>query len=111
MDKRSELMSSEITKRYYLGDLHPGVYFLLREAQCVAYLLRELNAETTAKFLRLSHRTVEFYIMSAQRKLRCASKKQLIKALQNSDFTRYLEELLSVEAVADEPEKKLTPVD
>ena len=104
-------MSPAITKRYYLGDSYPDVYFLLREAQCVAHLLKELNSEKTAKLLRLSHRTVEFYIMSAQQKLRCASKKQLIKAFQHSDFMRYLEELLFVEEMADVLEKKLEPVD
>ena|SRR3990167_5106127 len=90
-------MSSEITKRYYLGNSHLGVYFLLREAQCVAHLLKGINTIKTAKLLRLSDRTVEFYIMSAQRKLHCVSKKQLMETVQNSDFTCHLKELLSIE--------------
>ena len=87
-------MPSSIRKRYYLGDSYPGIYFLWREAQCSAYLLKGLKTVKISEILKRSERTIEFYLLVAQRKLGCNSKKELIQMLQESDFIHYLGELV-----------------
>src|SRR3990167_6836990 len=63
-------------RHYFLGPKFPDVYLTNREAQCMFYLVQEITISAAAERLKLSARTVEFYVKNLKLKLRCESKKQ-----------------------------------
>jgi DNA-binding NarL/FixJ family response regulator len=75
-------------KRYFLGKAYPDVYLTEREAQCITGLLQHGTMKTIAKHLKLSPRTVEYYIQNVKSKLHCASKMQLLTRIKASDFLK-----------------------
>lgn len=52
-----------------------------REYDCLYHLAHGKSAKQTALLLRLSHRTVEDYLASAKRKLKCTHRYQLIEMI------------------------------
>ena len=61
--------------------------FSLRERQCLKLLMQGKSAKETAKLLKLSSRTVEFYFENIKNKSNCLDKREVL------EFARNLEKL------------------
>ena len=71
---------------YGLGGKHGSAYFTRREAECMVLLLKGKTISGVAKILKLSPRTVEYYIKNMKSKLGCRTKYELIDLVYASDF-------------------------
>jgi DNA-binding CsgD family transcriptional regulator len=78
-------------KKYILGQKFQGIYFTRREAQVALCCLRGKSTVQIAALLKLSRRTVEFYINNMKVKLNCRFKSELIAAILQSDFLALLD--------------------
>lgn len=67
--------------RTFLGPEFPGIYLTGREEECAILLLQGLTLKEVAKQLRLSPRTVEFYLKNIKSKLNCRTKFQMLRSL------------------------------
>lgn len=83
-----EVLPQRVLNKYHLGDNYPGVYFTERETQAMYHFLRGKTANEVAQHLKLSCRTVEFYLKNMKLKLGCHSKSELIERVLNSDFQK-----------------------
>lgn len=79
------------TKKYTLGEKFQGIYFTRREAQVALYCVRGKSTVQIAALLKLSRRTVEFYINNMKIKLNCRFKSELITTILQSDFLSLLD--------------------
>lgn len=80
----------ELLKRY------PGRFYLYancichyltqREADCTWYLLQNKTYREVAACLKLSPRTVEFYMRTAMMRLNCDSKKEYLNYIKETEF-------------------------
>ncbi len=59
--------------------IYKNICFTKRQAQILCFLLRGYSAELTAKELKLSKRTIEFYLTRLRDKLECNNKHDLVK--------------------------------
>ncbi len=71
-----------------LGEMiEKAAKLLLRERECLKWLLEEKSAKETAAILKLSSRTIEFYFENIKNKLCCWNKQELLKrARQLKEF-------------------------
>jgi DNA-binding CsgD family transcriptional regulator len=79
------------TQRYALGKPFGETYFSAREAECMLLLIKGKTLAQTAKDLKLSTRTVEFYVNNMKKKIHCKKKKILIEKVLGSDFLHNLQ--------------------
>jgi DNA-binding CsgD family transcriptional regulator len=75
-------------KKYFLGIEHPNVYFTNREAEVMVQLLQGKTLNAAAAILKLSPRTIEFYVKNMKTKLACRTKSELIGKIFASDFVK-----------------------
>jgi len=75
-------------RKYYLGCSYPSVYFTQREYECIVALVRGETVKEIAANLRLSPRTVEYYIKNMKNKLGCSTRAQLIKEVMMTDLAK-----------------------
>lgn len=68
-------------KKFYLYNVKTDVNTSLspREVECIVHVLRGKTSKQIARVLKLSHRTVEFYIGRVKHKLYCNTKSELIE--------------------------------
>lgn len=72
-------------KIYKLGGEYGDLYLTRREMDCILRVVQGKTIITIATELKLSPRTVEFYLKNVKSKLRCRTKAQLIeKVIQNN---------------------------
>ena len=82
-------------KKYYLSPLPCHIYFSHREAQCMAYFLQGYSNNEVAQLLNISSSTVNYYLINMKTKLACTSKTSLVAKVCQTEFMRYLPELLT----------------
>lgn len=82
-----------LMRRYYLGNAFPDIYLSSREAQCMAYLIKDYTYKRVGDALRISPRTAEIYAASIKRKTGCSSKKALIAFIKQTFFINYVDTL------------------
>jgi len=73
-------------KTYPLGKEYGDTYLTKREAECIIQLIQGKTIAIVAKELKLSPRTVEFYIKNIKNKMRCRTRMQMIEKALHSDF-------------------------
>lgn len=78
-------------KMYPLGEKFPGVVFTQREAHCAAHFVEGKTIVETAIFLKISPRTVEYYLSMMKRKLNVQTKTDLIHKVIDSHFMKYVD--------------------
>jgi DNA-binding CsgD family transcriptional regulator len=71
---------------YGLGSKYGRAYFTRREAECMVLLLKGKTINSVARILKLSPRTVEYYIKNMKSKLGCRTKFELVDLVYASDF-------------------------
>jgi len=76
---------------YDLGTKYGDLYFTKREAECMLWLLRGKTIGGVALVLKLSPRTVEYYIKNMKNKLGCRTKFELIDLIYASEFMKSVE--------------------
>ena len=75
-------------KLYFLGPKYKNIYFSRREAESMLNILKGRSIPQVAKRLKLSPRTVEYYIKNMKLKLSCRTKADLIEMVLVSDFLK-----------------------
>ena len=86
-----EIGQQKTLKAYSLGGKYESVYFTRREAECMACLLRGKTVGNVAAALKLSPRTVEYYIKNMKSKLGCRTKFELIDLVFATDFEKNID--------------------
>ena len=76
-------------QRYYLGYEFGAVYLTKREAESVIALILTNTINNAGKKLKLSPRTVEFYLENVKKKLKCRKKKKLLNIIRKSKLLDY----------------------
>lgn len=76
---------------YGLGAKYGDLYFTRRESECMLWLLRGKTINGVALVLKLSPRTVEYYIKNMKNKLGCRTKFELIDLIYTSEFMKSVE--------------------
>ena len=84
-DKKHPI-KERVLAAYSLGDKYGAIYFTKREAECMVLLLKGKTINSVASLLRLSPRTVEYYIKNMKAKLGCRTKFELIDKVYASEF-------------------------
>ncbi len=92
--KRTQVIGK--VKKYTLGKKHPDVYFTKREAQVIYCFMRGKTTLQTAGLLKLSRRTIEFYLNNMKVKLGCRFKSDLINLVIRSDFLKLVDANLKI---------------
>lgn len=87
-DRRVSCGKNKSLTSYGLGSKHENVYFTRRESECMVLLLKGKTISSVAKLLKLSPRTVEYYIKNMKSKLGCRTKFELIDLVYASDFLK-----------------------
>ena len=72
--------------KFYSTQLGP-LYFTGREVQCTKQLLKGRSIQEIAKRMRLSPRTIEYYLKNVREKTCCNSKLELLKLMEHSTLT------------------------
>lgn len=80
------VQTPRLIKRYPLGSTYPGVYFTQRETECMLGLLSGKTINQIAEVLKLSSRTIEFYLKNMKIKVGCQTKSALISKVLSTDF-------------------------
>lgn len=80
---------------YSVGPEFPDVYLTGREADCVALLMHGENNPAIATRLKLSSRTVEYYIKNVRFKLNCHSRGHLIEIISKTEFVNSVSGILA----------------
>lgn len=73
-------------KQYYLCGTYAHTYLTQREAECIYLLANGHTLKKTGDSLKLSHRTVEFYLNNVKEKMNLRTKKQVLHAIYDTDF-------------------------
>jgi DNA-binding CsgD family transcriptional regulator len=70
-------------KKFYLYNVKTDINTPLspREVECIVHILRGKTSKQIARMLKLSHRTVEFYVGRLKQKLYCHTKSELIEKI------------------------------
>ena len=74
--------------RYKLGAEYGNTYFTKREAECMKWLLTGETHRSIAVILKLSPRSVEYYVNNMKTKLGCRTQCQLIDLVRASEFMK-----------------------
>lgn len=82
----SSSLKRRVIKVYYIDQDDKTLYLTQREAECVIRLVKGLTIKDTGKSLKLSARTIEFYLKNVKKKLNVKTKSQLIQRIYASDF-------------------------
>jgi DNA-binding CsgD family transcriptional regulator len=92
IETRKKLLAKKSSiVRYRLGAKHGNKYFTKREAECMVCLLKGKTIASVAAILKLSPRTVEYYIKNMKVKLACRTKFELIDLVRASEFMKNLD--------------------
>ena len=88
---KDRLPQKRVLAAYSLGAKYGKTYFTKREAECMVWLLKGKTINSVANILRLSPRTVEYYIKNMKIKVGCRTKFELIDLIYASDFMKNLD--------------------
>ena len=86
--RRDKTKKSRSLVAYGLGGKYGTAYFTRREAECMVLLLKGKTINSVADRLKLSPRTVEYYVKNMKSKLGCRTKFELIDMVYASDFLK-----------------------
>ena len=75
-------------KRYYLDGSYGTIYFTEREMDVAVLLLENRKYFSIAEELKLSERTIEFYVKQMKLKLRCEKQCELTQLLEKIEVIR-----------------------
>ena len=85
---KAKTIRSRVMKVYYLDNQNKSLYLTHREAECMLNIIKGCTIRDVSERLKLSARTVEFYVKNIKKKLGCRTKSELIQRIYNSDFMK-----------------------
>lgn len=88
LNEKQKKDSTSLRKRYELGGRYQGIYFTAREMDVSILLLEGLTYKHMGKTLKLSERTIEFYVKQIKLKLNCEKRRELIQRLTEIEIIR-----------------------
>lgn len=94
-DQKITATSGMMPHSYQTTEAWP-VRLTKRESECLFYTLRAKTAKETARFLEISHRTVEEYINTLKEKFQCHTKQELIGKAIDLGFMEMLPESIDL---------------
>jgi DNA-binding CsgD family transcriptional regulator len=80
-----------ILRNYKIGGAFGNTYFTKREAECMFLMLQGKSNSKIAGRLKLSTRTVEYYVKNMKLKTGCRTKSELISIILESDFLKNID--------------------
>lgn len=86
--KRNMSVEARSLVAYGLGSKYGSAYFTKREAECMVLLLKGKTINSVANILKLSPRTVEYYVKNMKSKLGCRTKFELVDLVYASEFMK-----------------------
>ena len=86
-------MTEYINKKYPLGPKYEGIVLNHREAMCMRYLLKRFGINKIAKKMKLSQRTINFYISNVMLLLKCNSLSALLDCIKQSELLKYFDDM------------------
>lgn len=89
--RKKQRAKKNVLAGYKLGAKYGNAYFTRREAECMVCLLKGKKIKDVAMILRLSPRTVEFYIKNMKDKVCCRTKFELIDLVNTSEFMKHID--------------------
>jgi DNA-binding CsgD family transcriptional regulator len=89
--KKDYLSEKRSLATYGLGNKYGNLYFTKREAECMVWLLKGKTINSVATILKLSPRTVEYYIKNMKAKIGCRTKFELIDLVYASEFVKSID--------------------
>lgn len=75
---------------YFLGDSYDGVYFTKRETETLSFLLQGKTIPETGRMLKLSARTIEFYVKNMKLKVGAKTKVELLEKVRTTEIMDYV---------------------
>ncbi len=90
--KLSAVEKKQRESRVYIGAPYEDIYFTHREAQAMALFLKGYTNADVADRVKLSARTIEYYLSNMKAKLACKTKNELMKKIADSEFGRNVRE-------------------
>lgn len=78
--------------RVYVGAPYEDIYFTYREAQAMALFLKGYTNADVAERVKLSARTIDYYLSNMKIKFGCKTKSELMKRISESEFGRNVRE-------------------
>lgn len=86
-------MTACINRKYPLGSKYQNIVLNHREATCMRYLLKKFNIHQIAKEMKLSSRTIGFYIGSVMLQLKCDNLSSLLDCIRKSELPKHFNEI------------------
>jgi DNA-binding CsgD family transcriptional regulator len=86
--REKQSYKKKILAVYELETKYGRRYFTRREAECMVWLLKGKTVNSVAALLKISPRTVEYYIKNMKNKVGCRTKFELVDQVYASDFMR-----------------------
>jgi DNA-binding CsgD family transcriptional regulator len=82
--------SSSSTPQFSIGKQINEITLPKRQEEALFYLIRGKSAKSIAKIMKISFRTVEYYIEILKNKFNCQNKNELIEAAINKGFSEHI---------------------
>ena len=76
-------------KKYSLGEKYQKVILNKNEAICMLYLSNNFNVEKISKKMKLSSRTIAFYIRNVMLQLKCETLQELVHCIRQSELMNF----------------------
>jgi len=97
---RKQVIKKTKMRSSLLGKKHPKVHLTPREAECMELILCGKTNGQVGKALKLSPRTVEYYVGNLKHKLNCRSKSELIGKVRDTPFEKNYQKQLKAKQLA-----------
>lgn len=89
--KVKRLLENQSSVRCSLGSKYNNRYFTRRETECMICLIEGKTFKVIASALKISIRTVEYYIKNMKKKVNCRTRYELIDLIRASEFTKNID--------------------
>ena len=90
---QKSLPKKQKTDPFSLGEKFPSVFFSPREVECAVLFMQGKTIVQAGQALKLSPRTIEFYLNNMKRKLNCRTKSELICKMLESNLRSKVNDL------------------
>lgn len=87
-------MTKKKKEKYTLIPNYPDICLTRREAQCLAFVLKGYSINEISKVVKLSSRTINFYLVDTMKKFHCNSMRELLQKINKTNFSKYIDDLI-----------------
>ena len=91
MNCKGTTTMGHINNKYPLGPKFKGVVLNHREAMCMRYLLKNFDIMQIAALMKLSPRTISFYLESVMLQLKCDNLSVLLNCIKQSELLKHFD--------------------